>query len=354
VSVAVETVTKRFGSRDGAAAVAEVSFRAKVGEITSLLGPSGSGKSTLLRMIAGLESPDSGAIVLGGRDVTHVSPRDRRVGFVFQNYALFRHMTVFDNVAFGMRIRKRNKAEVKRKVGELLSLVQLPDLGGRFPSQLSGGQRQRVALARALATEPEVLLLDEPFGALDARVRLELREWLASFQQKMKVTTVLVTHDQQEAFELSQHVVLLHDGKVEQSGSPHDLYDHPATPFVASFLGGANVLHGTVRSGRAEAGGLLVDAPEGTSDGASFHAFVRPEDIRLVKPAEERDGVALARVDRLTRIGASVKISLSMPDGEEITVQMSRMEIDSIGIEPGDRVLVDLRDAKVFVEDYAI
>jgi sulfate transport system ATP-binding protein len=354
VTVAVDTVTKRFGSRDGAAAVAAVSFRAQAGEITSLLGPSGSGKSTLLRMIAGLEEPDSGAIVLAGRDVTRVSPRERRVGFVFQNYALFRHMTVFDNVAFGMRIRKRSKADITKRVEELLALVQLPNLGARFPSQLSGGQRQRVALARALATDPEVLLLDEPFGALDARVRLELREWLASFQQQTKVTTILVTHDQQEAFELSQHVVLLHDGKVEQAGSPHELYDHPATPFVASFLGGANVLKGTVQSGRAEAGGLLVDAPKGASEGASFQAYVRPEDIRLVKPAEERDGVALARVDRLTRIGASVKISLSMPDGEQVTVQMSRLEIDSIGIEPGDRVLVDLRDAKVFVEDYAI
>jgi len=199
-----------------------------------------------------------------------------------------------------------------------------------------------------------VLLLDEPFGALDAKVRVELREWLAGFQQRTKVTTILVTHDQQEAFELSEHVVLLNEGKVEQAGSPHELYDHPSTPFVASFLGGANVLRGTVRSGHGEAGGLRVEAPAGAEDGSSFHAFVRPEDIRLVKPAEERDGVALARVDRLTRVGPSVKISLSMPDGEQVTVQMSRLEIDSIGIEAGDRVLVDLRDAKVFVEDYAI
>ncbi|HEX4335610.1 MAG TPA: ABC transporter ATP-binding protein [Polyangiaceae bacterium] len=354
MSVAVNAVSKSFGSRDGAAAVSGVSFSAAVGEITTLLGPSGSGKSTLLRMIAGLERPDAGSIVLEGRDVTHVSPRDRSVGFVFQSYALFRHMTVFDNVAFGMRIRKRTKPEIKQKVEELLSLVQLPSFGARFPSQLSGGQRQRVALARALATEPKVLLLDEPFGALDAKVRVELREWLAGFQQQTRVTTLLVTHDQQEAFELSQHVVLLNEGKVEQAGAPHELYDHPATPFVASFLGGANVLKGTVRSGRGEASGLQVDAPAGAAEGDAFNAFVRPEDIRLVKPAEERDGVALARVDRLTRVGPSVKISLSMPDGEQVTVQMSRLEIDSIGIETGDRVLVDLRDAKVFVEDYAI
>ena len=354
MSVAVTEVTKNFAPRTGAAAVSGVSFEAASGEITSLLGPSGSGKSTLLRLIAGLEQPDSGRIVLEERDVTRISPRDRRVGFVFQNYALFRHMSVFDNVAFGMRIRKKSKPEVKRKVDELLALVQLPSLGARFPSQLSGGQRQRVALARALATEPQVLLLDEPFGALDAKVRLELREWLAGFQKQTKVTTILVTHDQQEAFELSQHVVLLHEGRVEQAGAPHELYDHPATPFVASFLGGANVLRGTVRSGRAEAGGLDVAAPAGAEEGSSFHAFVRPEDIRLAKPEDDRDAVALARVDRLTRIGASVKLSLSMPDGETVTVQMSRMEIDAIGIEAGDRVLVDLRDAKVFVEDYAI
>jgi sulfate transport system ATP-binding protein len=354
VSVAVTSVVKNFGPRAGAAAVADVSFEAASGEITSLLGPSGSGKSTLLRMIAGLEEPDSGSIVLAGRDVTRVSPRHRKVGFVFQNYALFRHMSVFDNVAFGMRIKGAPKAQVKKRVDELLSLVQLPSLGGRFPSQLSGGQRQRVALARALATNPEVLLLDEPFGALDARVRLELREWLVGFQKQTKVTTILVTHDQQEAFELSQHVVLLHEGRVEQAGAPHELYDRPATPFVASFLGGANVIKGTVRSGRAEAAGLHVDAPKGAEEGASFHAFVRPEDIRLAKPADERDGVAMGRVDRLMRIGASVKITLSMPDGETVTVQMSRAEIDSIGIEQGDRVLVDLRDAKVFVEDYAI
>ncbi len=354
MSVSVRSVTKRFGPKDGAAAVHDVSFEASPGEITALLGPSGSGKSTLLRMIAGLEEPDSGRIILEDRDVTQVSPRERKVGFVFQSYALFRHMSVFDNVAFGMRIRRRPSPEVKTKVEELLSLVQLPSYGPRFPSQLSGGQRQRVALARALATEPRVLLLDEPFGALDTRVRIELREWLIEFQRKTRVTTGLVTHDQQEAFELSEHVVLLHEGQVEQAGAPHELYDQPATAFVASFLGGANVLRGTVRSGRGEAAGLAVDAPRGAQDGAAFHAFVRPEDIRLAKPGEERDGVALARVERLTRIGAHVKLALELPDGESMTVQMSKAEMDAIGIEAGDRVLVDLRDAKVFVEDYAI
>jgi sulfate transport system ATP-binding protein len=354
MSVRVTGMTKRFGASTGSAAVADASFEARPGEITTLLGPSGSGKSTLLRLVAGLEVPDAGRVLVEERDVTRVSPRERNIGFVFQSYALFRHMTVFDNVAFGMRIRRRPSADVKARVEELLSLVQLPGYGGRFPSELSGGQRQRVALARALATDPRVLLLDEPFGALDARVRIELREWLVGFQKQTKVTTLLVTHDQEEAFELSQHVVLLHDGRIVQAGAPHELYDNPATPFVASFLGGANVLRGTVRSGRAALGTMDLAAPPGSIDGSSVSAFVRPQDVRLAKPEDEKDGVALARVGAITRIGAQVKVALELPDGESMTVQMSKGEIDSIGIAAGDRVMVDLRDAKVFVEDYAI
>ena len=227
MSVRVTGITKRFGN-ESAAAVAEASFEARPGEITTLLGPSGSGKSTLLRLVAGLEVPDSGGVAIDGKDVTGVSPRDRGVGFVFQSYALFRHMSVFDNVAFGMRIRKRPKADVKRRVEELLTLVQLPGYGARFPSELSGGQRQRVALARALGTEPRVLLLDEPFGALDARVRLELREWLvgcSSAQTKRDDASWSAGTIRKQAFELSQQVVLLHDGRVVQAGAPHELYD---------------------------------------------------------------------------------------------------------------------------------
>jgi sulfate transport system ATP-binding protein len=353
MTVRAENLTKQFAAK-GTPAVFDAAFEAKPGEITTLLGPSGSGKSTLLRLIAGLEVPSGGRVFIEDKDVTSVSPRERNVGFVFQSYALFRHMTVFENVAFGMRIRKRAKAQIAARVDELLALVQLPGYGARFPSELSGGQRQRVALARALATDPRVLLLDEPFGALDAKVRIELREWLVEFQRKTRVTTLLVTHDQEEALELSQHIVLLQDGRIVQSGTPHELYDRPATPFVASFLGGANVLRGTVRHGRAEAGALGVVAPEGAPEGAAFHAFVRPEDVRLAKPEDDREGVALARVERLTRIGAQVKVALSLSDGESMTVQMSKAEIDALGIECGDRVLVDLRDAKVFVEDYAI
>jgi sulfate transport system ATP-binding protein len=268
-------------------------------------------------------------------------------------------MSVFDNIAFGMKIRKRSPAEIKRRVAELLELVQLPELAQRFPSQLSGGQRQRVALARALATDPEVLLLDEPFGALDAQVRIELREWLHGFQAKTGVTTLLVTHDQEEALELSAHVVLLNDGKVEQAGSPHELYDHPTTPFVASFLGGANMLSGTVSDGRARLGSLAVKAPESARDGARVNAFVRPHDIKLEKltDAQAKDAandVSLARVDRLTRVGAQVKLSLELANGESMTVQMPKSEWDALGVEAGDRVFVDLREAKVFVEDYSI
>jgi sulfate transport system ATP-binding protein len=354
VTVRVESITKRFQKNSGVPAVNEVSFEAKPGAITALLGPSGSGKSTLLRMVAGLEEPDAGRVFIGDSDVTDVSARHRNVGFVFQSYALFKHMTVFDNVAFGLRIRGSRKADVKDRVEELLARVQLPGYGTRYPSELSGGQRQRVALARALAIEPRVLLLDEPFGALDARVRIELRDWLLGFQKQTGVTTLLVTHDQEEAFELSEHVVLLHDGRVAQAGSPHELYDNPANAFVASFLGGANVLRGTVQSGRAQVGTLAVQAPVGAADGASVHAFVRPQDIKLEKAADQAEGVALARVERLTRIGAQVKLSLELSDGESMTVQMSKAEIDVLGIEAGDRVFVDLREAKVFVEDYAI
>lgn len=354
MSVRVDRLQKQFGSSEDLPAVQDVSFEARSNEITTLLGPSGSGKSTVLRLIAGLEAPDAGSVSIDGRDVTSVSPRERNVGFVFQSYALFRHMTVADNIAFGMRIRRRPKADIDNRVAELLALVQLPEYGSRYPSELSGGQRQRVALARALATDPKVLLLDEPFGALDSRVRVELRQWLGEFQERTQVTTLLVTHDQEEAFELSRTIVLLQEGRVVQAGTPHEIYDHPKTPFVASFLGGANVLRGTVRSGRAEVGNMAVEAPEGSREGAKVHAFVRPHDVRLVKAEDERDDVALARVERMTRIGAQVKVALELSDGEPMTVQMSKTDIDAIGIEPGDRVLVDLRDAKVFLQDYAI
>jgi sulfate/thiosulfate transport system ATP-binding protein len=354
MSVVIENLTKRFGASSEAAAVAGVSFEAPSGKITSLLGPSGSGKSTVLRVIAGLEEPDQGTVRIDGADTTNVPVRERGVGFVFQGYALFGNMTVYDNIAFGLSIRKTAKSVIAERVTELLALIQLQGYEGRFPRQLSGGQRQRVALARSLATRPKVLLLDEPFGALDAQVREELREWLVQFHDKTGVTTLLVTHDQQEALELSEHVVLLRDGKVIQAGSPHELYDRPASAFVASFLGGSNVIHGKVENGRVSTGALEVALPDGSQDGANVSAFIRPHDVRLEKAPEITTDVAVARIERLTRVGGHVKLSLRLANGDAMNVQLTRGEVEALDVEQGDRVFVDLKEAKVFVEDYAI
>jgi sulfate transport system ATP-binding protein len=355
MSVSATGLTKRFGRKGEAAAASGVSFVAPTGRITSLLGPSGSGKSTVLRLIAGLEEPDAGEIHIDGVDCTKKPARARGVGFAFQNYALFNHMNVRDNVAFGLKIRKVPQSDTQKRVDELLGLVQLREYGQRYPAQLSGGQRQRVALARALATRPKVLLLDEPFGALDAKVRVELREWLADFQKTTGVTTILVTHDQEEALELSDHIVLLQDGKVVQAGSPHDVYDRPSTPFVASFLGGANVLRGRMKDGRVDIGTGAVDGPAGAENGVKVQAFVRPHDIRIEKPtAEPASNVELAKIVRMTRIGGQVKLTVELGTGESVTVQMAKVEVDQLGVEQGDRVMVDLKEAKVFVEDYTI
>jgi sulfate transport system ATP-binding protein len=335
MSVEVRDLVKTYSSGEDVAAVGGVSFVAPEGKVTSLLGPSGCGKTTLLRLIAGLEEPDAGSISIEGRDVTRVPVKRREVGFVFQSYALFRHMTVRDNIAFGMEIRKTQKSAIDQRVKELLELVQLEGYANRFPAQLSGGQRQRIALARALATNPKVLLLDEPFGALDAQVRVELREWLIEFHEKTGVTTLLVTHDQEEALELSQHVVLLNLGQVAQAGAPHELYDHPANPFVAAFLGGANVLKTRLH-------------------GSEARAFVRPHEVRLAKPTPADTDLELGTVDRLARIGGNVKLTVTLPSGDAMSVQVPKLELDRLGIQLGDRVMVDVTSAKVFVDDYAI
>jgi sulfate transport system ATP-binding protein len=348
MSVRVEGVSKRFGATRQVVGVDRVSFSAPEHGITSLLGPSGSGKSTLLRIIAGLETPDGGNVHINGDDVTRVPVRKRQVGFVFQNYALFKHMSVFDNVAFGLSVRKAPKSEREGRVRELLGLVQLTGYEKRLPDQLSGGQRQRIALARALATKPRVLLLDEPFGALDTRVRVELREWLHRLHDQTQVTTLLVTHDQEEALELSEHVVLLQDGKIAQAGTPTELYEDPASAFVASFLGGAKILTGSVQSGRAElAGQALTAAVTDMADGAEVEAFVRPHDVRLEKVTNGANNAEVGRVERLVRVGGYVKLSVVLPDGDRISVQMSRHEFEERGIESGDRVLLDLRGVRV-------
>ncbi|HEX2734508.1 MAG TPA: TOBE-like domain-containing protein [Polyangiaceae bacterium] len=347
MSVKVRQVTKRFGLRGEVVGVNDVDFEAPEHAITSLLGPSGSGKSTLLRIVAGLEVPDSGSVQIAGVDVTRIAVRRREVGFVFQNYALFRHMTVAENVAFGLSVRKAAQSAIKERVAELLNLVQLGGYERRFPDQLSGGQRQRVALARAMATNPRVLLLDEPFGALDTRVRVELREWLHRLHEKTQVTTLLVTHDQEEALELSEHVVLLRNGRVEQSGSPTELYENPANGFVASFLGGAKILKGSVERGRASFAEQSLSTSVDLADGAVVEAFVRPHDIGIEKIVGPATVGQVATVSRLVRVGSFVKLSIALPDGDSISVQMPRRECDERGLREGDRVRLDLRDVKV-------
>ena len=352
MTVEVRGVAKTFPGAH-VPAVDTVSFTAPDHCITALLGPSGSGKSTLLRMIAGLERPDGGRVAIHGDDVTDVPVQRRRVGFVFQSYALFGHMTVFENVAFGLRLRRQPKDRIAQRVRELLELVQLADLHARFPGQLSGGQRQRIALARALATDPRVLLLDEPFGALDARVRAELRVSLRELHRETKITTILVTHDQEEAFELAEHVVLLHEGRVAQAGSPHALYDKPATSFVAEFLGGTNVLRGHVVAGRAQVGAVDLGEIANVADGGSVRAVVRPGDLRVHRQAEGGT-ITLAEVAGIARIGGQVRVDLTLDGGDVVTVQMSSAELRALGVGVGDRVYVDLGEAKLFLEDYAI
>ena len=283
MGIEVRNVSKTFGSFTS---LDDVSVRVPAGELVALLGPSGSGKTTLLRVIAGLERPDTGTVMLENEDASARTARDRRVGFVFQHYALFRHMTVFENVAFGLHVQPRDRRPsrqtIQDRVRHLLELVQLDYLGDRYPRQLSGGQRQRVALARALAVEPKVLLLDEPFGALDAKVRQELRRWLRRLHEEIHVTSVFVTHDQEEALELADRVVIMNAGRIEQDGSPEELFDHPATPFVMNFLGSVNIFHGRVEAGKALLGPLSVDYPahhESTPHAAAGYA--RPHACRL-------------------------------------------------------------------------
>ncbi len=301
--IAVESVSKNFGDFT---ALDDVSFEAPDGKLTALLGPSGSGKSTLLRVIAGLEVPDGGTIVVSGTDATRLPPQKRGIGFVFQHYAAFKHMTLYDNVAFGLKIRKKPKAEIKAKVDELLHLVGLDGFHDRYPAQLSGGQRQRMALARALAVEPSVLLLDEPFGALDANVRADLRAWLRRLHEQVPVTTVLVTHDQEEAMELADLIVLLKDGKIAQSGPPRDLYEQPADAFVMGFLGPVSKVRGEL---------------------------VRPHDVVLSHQPEE--GWEEAMVQRVVHLGFEVRVELVRNDGEEISAQLTRGEAEALEPEAG-------------------
>lgn len=353
MSIEARNITKRFGAFT---ALEDVSLTVGTGELVALLGPSGSGKTTLLRIIAGLDTADTGSVLFEGEDATRRSARDRRVGFVFQHYALFRHMTVFENVAFGLRVRPRrlrpSNIEIREKVTELLKLVQLEGLASRYPSQLSGGQRQRVALARALAVEPRVLLLDEPFGALDARVRQELRRWLRRLHDDLHITSVFVTHDQEEALEVADRVVVMNEGRIEQVGTPEQVYDHPATPFVYNFLGSVNLFHGRVDQGHARMGALDVAAPEhaGTHNARAI-GYVRPHDLEVVR---ERNGGSSIRatVRHVSAVGPRVRLELERrDDGGRIEAELSRERYHELRLHAGEEVYVKPRKLRVFLDD---
>jgi len=330
----------------------------------ALLGPSGCGKTTLLRIIAGLETADRGSIAFSGEDTTHVHVRERQVGFVFQHYALFRHMTVFENVAFGLRVRPRatrpSEADIRRKVHELLGLVQLDWLADRYPSQLSGGQRQRIALARALAVEPKVLLLDEPFGALDAKVRKELRRWLRRLHDELNVTSIFVTHDQEEALEVADRVVLMNKGNIEQIGSPQDVWDHPASPFVYGFLGDVNLFHGRAHEGEmligADQHAIRLDTPEhSNAQYAKALAYVRPHDLQVERYLPGKRGGIVARLTRAIVVGPVARLELEAQQdqsfGKEtiIEAQLAAAQYRQEGFTEGDVLLLTPRKARVFV-----
>jgi sulfate transport system ATP-binding protein len=351
MSIAVQSIRKTFGNFT---ALNNVSFQVATGELVALLGPSGSGKTTLLRIIAGLEAAEQGAVLFHGEDATDRSVRDRQVGFVFQHYALFRHMTVFENVAFGLRVRSRQsrppEREIRTTVHDLLKLVHLDWLADRYPSQLSGGQRQRVALARALAVQPQVLLLDEPFGALDAKVRKELRRWLRRLHDEMHITSVFVTHDQEEALEVADRVVIMNEGRVEQIGTPEEVYDHPATPFVYHFLGNVNLFHGRIHEGRARIGDLEIEAPE-HADAQDMPAvgYVRPHDIEVERHRNGTPAIE-AVVSHIHPIGPLVHLELVRGDnGDLIEVELTKERYRTVPFHAGERVFVTPRNLRVFV-----
>jgi len=354
VTIEVRQLRKNFGSF---AALDGVDLKVADGELLALLGPSGSGKTTLLRIIAGLEFPDRGIVRFEGEDATERSARDRRVGFVFQHYALFRHMSVFENVAFGLRVRPRRDrppaATIQDRVHELLRLVQLDGLAQRLPSELSGGQRQRVALARALAVEPRVLLLDEPFGALDSRVRKELRRWLRRLHDDLGLTSVFVTHDQDEALELADRVVVMSQGRVEQIGSPEEVYHDPATSFVYEFLGDVNVFRARLDGGRAQVHDASFELKEvHPESGKQATLYVRPHLLEIERSGG--DGALRATVQRVHAAGPSVKVELVTQAGELLQAELSQERYKRLELERGQEVFVRPRSPRVFVEDYTI
>ena len=352
MSIEVRNLSKQFGTF---AALRDVSLEVRSGELLALLGPSGSGKTTLLRVIAGLDVADAGQVLFQGEDATDQHVRERQVGFVFQHYALFRNMTIFENVAFGLRVRPKDvrppDAEIRERVHELLKLVQLDWLAERYPHQLSGGQRQRIALARALAVEPKVLLLDEPFGALDAKVRKELRSWLRRLHDDMHITSVFVTHDQEEALEVADRVVVMNEGRIEQIGTPDEVYENPASPFVYEFLGNVNLFHSRLHRGRAWIDGIEVDAPEhAEAEELAAVAYVRPHDIEVDRIAQGEAALA-ARVTHVLSVGPIVRLELIREDSEDknpIQVEISKERFRELQLVRGDQVFIKPRRFDLF------
>lgn len=351
MTIQVKNISKQYGSFH---ALQNVSLDVPPGELTALLGPSGSGKTTLLRIIAGLESPDTGNIRYEESDVTKSAVRERNVGFVFQHYALFGHMTIFENIAFGLRVRKWKKDAVQNRVTELLRLIQLEGLGKRFPSQLSGGQRQRVALARALAPQPQILLLDEPFGALDAKVRQELRRWLRHLHDEIGMTSLFVTHDQEEAFEVADRVVVMNKGRIEQNDAPDEVFAHPANAFVMDFLGNVNVFHGRAEAGRVAAGGFDLPFPDYSNSAAQpATAYVRPHEMEIDRKPHGPRSVE-ARVERINRSGPLVKLSLVGADGKTpVSVEIDHGRDRELALSLGDKVFLYPHHVRVFLPQNA-
>lgn len=352
MSIEIRNVRKNFGTFS---ALNDVTLDVPSGELVALLGPSGCGKTTLLRIIAGLETPDSGNILFHGNDATDKQVRERQVGFVFQHYALFRHMTVFENVAFGLRVRPKStrpsEIEIKRRVHELLELVQLDWLADRYPPQLSGGQRQRIALARALAVEPKVLLLDEPFGALDAKVRKELRRWLRRLHDELHITSIFVTHDQEEALEVADKVVVINKGKIEQIGSPQEVYDHPVSPFVYQFLGNVNQFSSHIQNGEAKIAGAnyKIDTPLQTNNSSAV-AYVRPHDIEIAKEDDHVNPRFEAFISYIHAIGPIVRLELQRSDHTEIIeAELTQERFKALALATGDKVFVYPRNVRVFL-----
>lgn len=333
---------KRF---DDFAALAGASFEVPHGSLVALLGPSGSGKSTVLRVLAGLEAADAGEVLFDGQPADHLDPRERAIGFVFQHYALFRHMTVADNVAFGLRARRVPESRIRARVDEMLELTSLNGLAKRYPSQLSGGQRQRVALARALAPEPKMLLLDEPFAAVDAKVRDELRQWLRKLHDEVGVTSMFVTHDQAEAFEVADRILVVKDGRIEQQGTPLEILDHPATEFVARFVGDANVVEGVIEGGVGRAGVLALPVVQRTSSFEGPARFVvRAYDMKFIAG----DAGSIATVRRIVPLGDQMKVEATLDDGTSLTARFPRRSSLLVGIAPGSRIRIEVSLARAY------